>query len=282
MTASVQVAGSIPDYETYDYTATWRGRSIEDSAERHLVLAWTKGTKGGETCLELGGGFGRITRILEPRFRKVFMLDYSMRNLRSASLRLKRTTLVRSTFAGLPFDDNTFDWVFLIRVMHHVTDPDSLLSEVARVGRNGGTFVLGIANEKLTGDRHTTSHALKRVTPEGHRIYSTPLGRYSSAALEMQEVRGVGAFDNRVGRALERFSEPLASLDFHTSRIWPIKPMLFIRFRVTKEEKEGRVDPRVRCGACPSGRIVRAKCDTCGKSYGRPVIDLVKDDAAGA
>jgi hypothetical protein len=104
---------------------------------------------------------------------------------------------------------------------------------VVRVSRDGATFVLGFANE-FEGRRSRES-VFVRVTREGHRIYSTPLGRYRHAGLKRVEVRGVGAFDNRVGRRLERLW-PLGTLDLMTSRLWPAKSMLFVRYRVTKPE----------------------------------------------
>ena len=256
---TTELGDEIPDYETFDYSTVWKGRGIEDRAEKEIVSRWAK----GETGIELGGGFGRITQVLEKRLGQMFMLDYSLSNLRRASSRLERTTLIRDTLDKLPFDDNVFDFVALIRVIHHVPDPDSLLAEVVRVSRNGGTFVLGIA-------QHIRPRRSIMVTPGRHRIYPTPLGRFGHPGLERVEILGVGAFDNRIGRRVERLS-PLVTLDVKTSRLWPAKPMLFARYRVRKAE--GKNEPRVKCGC--GGTIVEGRCDRCGRSYGR-IIDLVQ------
>jgi SAM-dependent methyltransferase len=262
----------IPDYEKFDYSTVWRGRAIADIAEREIVSRWAKGGNG----IELGGGFGRITSVLERRVDNMFMLDYSLRNLRSASLRLKKTTLVRTSLdRGLPFDDDVFDFVALIRVIHHVPDPDFVLSEVVRVTKPGGTFVLGIANEIIR--RRPKTRVLLKVTSGGHRIYTTPLNKFGWPGLERVEIRGVGTFDNRIGRALGRLY-PLAALDLATSRLWPGKPMFFVRYRISKREAAGRSDaraPLVRC-TC-GGHIVDGRCDRCGLSYGK-IIDLVGDE----
>ncbi|HVB95452.1 MAG TPA: class I SAM-dependent methyltransferase [Nitrososphaerales archaeon] len=260
MVLTTEAGDVIPDYETFDYSTVWRGRGIEDRAEKEVVSRWAT----GETGIELGGGFGRITQALERSLGQTFMLDYSLSNLRRASSRLKKTTLIRDSFDRLPFDDSVFDFVALIRVIHHVPDPDSLLGEVVRVARNGGTFVLGIANHPIRKRRSML------VTPGRHRIYPTPLSRYGHAGLERVEILGVGAFDNRIGRRAERLF-PLATLDVKTSRLWPAKPMLFVRYRVKKEE--GKNDPQVRC-VC-GGTLLDRRCAKCGRSYGQ-IIDLVK------
>ena len=267
MSLTTESNREIPDYERYDYSKVWRGRGIEDRAEKELVSRWAV----GETGIELGGGFGRLTQVFEKRIGQMFMLDYSLSNLRRASSRLKKTTLVRSSLEKLPFDDSVFDFVAIIRVIHHIADPDSLLAEVVRVSRNGGTFVLGIANE--IDKRGSKGSVLVKVTPEGHRIYSTPLSRFGHAGLERIEVLGVGAFDNRVGRMVERLA-PLASLDLMTSRLWPAKSMLFVRFRVTKVGSKN--EPQVRC-AC-GGAILGRRCERCGRSYGQ-IIDLVQNQS---
>lgn len=263
MSRTGEPASEIPDYERYDFSTVWKGRGIEDTVEKEIVSRWAT----GETGVDLGGGFGRITGAIEKRLGRTFLLDYSMSNLRRALSRLEKTTLVRASLERLPFDDGVFDFVALIRVMQHIHEPDSLLKEVVRVARDGATFVLGIANEENWG-RHKDVVRVK-VTRTGHRIYSTPLRRYRTPGLQMAEIRGAGAFDNVIGRRAERLW-PLGALDLATSRLWPAKSMLFVRYRVRKGPV--RNEPRVRC-AC-GGAIQGRRCDRCGRSYGE-IVDLV-------
>jgi SAM-dependent methyltransferase len=260
----------IPDYESYDYSTVWRGRTIEDRVERAVVSNWAK----GETGIELGGGFGRITQAIEERIPHTFMLDYSLANLRRASKRLRRTTLVRATLDRLPFDDDSFDFVALIRVIQHIPDPDALLDEVVRIGRQDGTFVLGFVVRRYTGGWEQADSY--RVTPEGHRVYPTPLRRFRHPGLERVEILGVGAFDNAIGRRAARLW-PLAALDLRTSRLWPAKPMLFVRYRIRK--RAGKNEPHVlcKCGGSIDGR----SCNRCGRPYGR-IIDIVQETAEPA
>lgn len=277
------MASEIPDYESYDYTRVWKGRGLEDMAEREVVRRYAAGSERHGTALELGGGFGRITQTLEPVFQRVFMIDYSLSALRRAARVLRKTTLVRSGLESLPFEDNTFDFVTMVRVMQHIPDPYRLLGEVARVARPGGMFILGIANEAFTGYGRVTEHTLGWTTPEGHRVYVTPLSRYGSAALRRQEVRGVGVFDNRLGRRLDRL-EGLSSLDVATARLWPVKTMLFARFSV---EKAGGVpDFREPSVLCPCGGRFDASSGRCGSCQRRTredgIIDLVSEETVVA
>ena len=49
--------------------------------------------------------------------------------------------------AHLPFGDSTFDLCLAIEVLEHVPEPDALLREIARVGRNA--VVLSVPHEPL-------------------------------------------------------------------------------------------------------------------------------------
>src|ERR1700744_355823 len=48
----------------------------------------------------------------------------------------------------LAFDDNSFDGVILDNVLEHITDPTTLLTEINRVLRNGGKFIIGVPGIK--------------------------------------------------------------------------------------------------------------------------------------
>jgi len=220
----------VPDYENYDYRGEWRSRDIENAAERELVRSWVSGVG---SCLELGGGFGRITEVLESCVPEVVMVDFSKRNLSLASARLKRAMFLRCDLRGIPFEDSSFDCVVVIRVLHHIDDLRVVLDEVVRVGRDGGTVVLGVPNTILGRYRGVRSNQQVLIGPCGHRAYVRPVGAYAHPSLELIERRGLGIFENPVGRRLSRLSV-LSGIDVATSRAWALKPELFMRFRVRK------------------------------------------------
>jgi len=218
----------VPDYESYDYERDWSRREATDRAERKLLSDWIE---PGNACLELGGGYGRLTSVLEQKFGQTVMLDFSRRNIAKASLRLKATGIARGTVGRIPFKDSTFDTVVAVRVLHHVPDLAGVIAEMARVSRDGGCLILGVPNTaRVDGPLKNSFVALG---PQGHRIYSAPLKAYAHSSLRRVEVRGLGLFDNRVGRFL-RAQDALCWLDVATSAAWVLKPEVFMKFRVEK------------------------------------------------
>ena len=220
----------VPDYESYDYLGEWRSRDIQSAAERELIAGWVP--RAGY-CLELGGGFGRITEALEGCAAEVVMVDTSRRNLSLASAHLTKAMLLRGDLREIPFGDSTFDCVVVVRVLHHLDDLRPVMDEIVRVGRDGGMLILGVPNTVLGRYRGVRSNQQALIGPCGHRAYVRPIGAFDHPSLQLEERRGLGMFDNPLGRRLGRFGA-LSGVDVITSRAWFLKPELFMRFRIRK------------------------------------------------
>ena len=227
---SVEQGHEVPDYENYDYRAEWVDRSIEDRAEKELILGML-GNHGD--CLELGGGFGRVTSALEPHFHRTVMLDYSVSSLRIARARVGKATLVRSDIRTLPFKEDSFESALAIRVLHHVQDLRPLVGELVRVCRDGAEVLFGVPNPRLGLYGRVGRNQRVIIGRWDHRAYVHDLDDYSRPELDLVEIRGSGMLDNRVGRRLKHFPR-LSKLDVVTSRAWFLKPELFLKYRVNK------------------------------------------------
>jgi len=221
----------VTDYERYDYSREWANKEIEDLAEKRILSSWIK---SAEACLELGGGFGRLTGLFERYFSRVVMMDFSKFNIHRASQNLTKTDIIRSEFQKIPFRDGTFDYIFLIRVVHHLPDPLVVLKEIERVAKNGCTLVVSAPNPALTKYRRLRSNTLVAKGQFGHRIYVAPLNYYSSGGVLKEKARlGTGMFENFIGMKLHRLTF-LHLADVLVSPLWQLKPNIFMKFTVNK------------------------------------------------
>jgi ubiquinone/menaquinone biosynthesis C-methylase UbiE len=110
------------------------------------------GLKPGERTLEIGPGTGYFTpliaRSVSPGGRhEIFdlqqkMLDHTMRKIEAAGLS-DVVTATQGDATELPFEDNTFDAVTMCAVLGEIPDQGKALSEIFRVLKPGGRFVIG-------------------------------------------------------------------------------------------------------------------------------------------
>lgn len=99
-----------------------------------LVMEFTPNQFGDCTLLDLGAAEGYVgLEIADRTGVRVTLADVQDRN---------RTALPYVVYDGrvLPFDDDTFDAIVLVYVLHHAESAETLLSEAARV--SGGPIII--------------------------------------------------------------------------------------------------------------------------------------------
>ena len=109
----------------------------------------------GDEVLEVGVGTG-INAALYPRFVSVTGIDLSEEMLEKAEQRLsardvRNVRLMKMDAARLDFPDDSFDLVYAPCVINVVPDPVAVATEMRRVCRPGGCFV--ILNHFLSSNR---------------------------------------------------------------------------------------------------------------------------------
>lgn len=141
----------ICDYEGSDYRQRFwegQGREYEDLTERVALRRILP--KTGSTLIEIGAGFGRLAAEYQG-YDKVVLFDYSRSLLRDAQARLgndPRFIFVAGNWYDMPFVDGLFDTLVQIRSLHHSAEPAALFSQLARISRPGGSYILEFANKK--------------------------------------------------------------------------------------------------------------------------------------
>ncbi len=145
---------------------------------------------GHETICDLGAGEGYVGAALADRGHEVQLADVVDRN---------RSELPLIGYDGerLPVDDNQFDVVVISYVLHHAADPDAVLAEALRVGRQ--VIVLETVYERQWDRRLVTfldhsANALRGMSPEPLRLDTVDgwLQRLDSLGAEVTTWRWLG------------------------------------------------------------------------------------------
>lgn len=97
------------------------------------------------TVGDLGCGTGQIANVLSRFVKRVIAVDSSNAMLKAAKDRLKdakNIDLRQGDLKALPIDDNKLDAAILMLVLHHLPEPEQVISEMHRVTRVGGSILL--------------------------------------------------------------------------------------------------------------------------------------------
>ena len=131
--------------ETVGRSIAWSGKDVdyyaEGKAEHLLELARRQlGDPGALRALDLGCGVGITDRFLAERFRELHGVDLAPEAVRRAAQTNPGCSYHTYSGGRLPFEDDSFDLVFTICVLHHVpaSERDEFAREMRRVLRPGG------------------------------------------------------------------------------------------------------------------------------------------------
>ncbi len=100
--------------------------------------------------LEIGCGHGFNVSVLSRR-KITVGVDVSAENIAIARRRYPHCDFQVMDMSQMEFEDCEFDECYALDVLEHVDDVDAVVSEVHRVLRDGGTFVVNVPAEKSEG-----------------------------------------------------------------------------------------------------------------------------------
>ena len=114
------------------------------------------GLKPGERILDMGAGAGRHAFEVFRRGADIVALDYSLADLKDVSGLFSamagagevpegtHSATVNGDGTGLPFGDDTFDFIICSEVMEHIPDDSAAAAELTRVLKPGGLLAVTV------------------------------------------------------------------------------------------------------------------------------------------
>lgn len=277
----------ICDYEGSRYrTEFWENgnRQYEDLAERIALKHMLP--PQGRRLIEVGAGFGRLADMYGG-YEQVVLVDYARTQMEEARRYLgddARFMYVVADVYNLPFGDDLFDALVMIRVMHHLTNVPAALTELRRILGASGTAVVEHASKCHT--KAILRWLLRRQAwnpfdLEPHEFVELNIDfhpkwmrrQFAAAGFSVEAVRTVSHYrlpwlkkmiPAKILAGLDGLAQP-------SGRWWQVTPSIFLQ---AAPQKEPRIVPSgefFKCPACGNPRLQPAEnsldCPVCYKRW---------------
>ena len=144
----------IPYYNdpAFNYRQYWQTREYENQAEKmalkRLLKLIPKSQRG--SIIDIGAGFGRLTPDYAPLFQNCLLVEPSEKLLAEAkkiNRRYDNLSFKESYVEKLPVEKESLDVVLMVRVAHHLPDLEEMITEVKRILKPEGYFIMEFANK---------------------------------------------------------------------------------------------------------------------------------------
>jgi ubiquinone/menaquinone biosynthesis C-methylase UbiE len=162
------------DNSDFNYLRYWDNRTYENDSEAIAIKKLLRGLKF-ESATDLGGGYGRISKLLAKYSKKVILAEPSQKQLDLAKDFLKKDKsiqILKTQADAIDIENNSQDLVTMIRVMHHLPKPAAEFKEISRILKKDGYFMLEIANKKHFLNRIRSAIKFKSISDEPEDIRS--------------------------------------------------------------------------------------------------------------
>ena len=202
----------------WDDHADWWQREFTDGVDpeytEQILPVIGESLGGAGAVLDIGAGEGQVARHLASIGCEVVGIDPITAQVRLARHRAGGPTYAQALADALPFQSARFDAAVACLVFEHIDELDAALSEVARVLRPGGTFLILLNHPLLqTPNSGWIDDQLIDPPEQYWRI-----GPYLTEASTLEEVQK-GVFIRFVHRPLSRYVNALASVGLTVARM---------------------------------------------------------------
>ncbi|KKU03206.1 MAG: Phosphatidylethanolamine N-methyltransferase [Candidatus Amesbacteria bacterium GW2011_GWB1_47_26] len=175
----------------FSYPKYWQGRAYEHAAEV-MAIRRLLGKRHFPSGVDIGGGYGRLASTLLQFCDQLTLVEPSSKQRRFVLADVK-IVVGTSDSTGLPA--SSFDFVSIIRVLHHLPNPQSALQEAHRLLKPDGLLLLEFANSLNIKSRIASFIA-------GHPISTLPLERRRASNIRRGSIPFVNHHPQSILKAL--------------------------------------------------------------------------------
>ena len=117
---------------------------IENIGNEYFDIVDFSKFDGHSSALDVGCGSGRWSIYLSSKFTNVYAMDPSKAIYAAANLTkdIPGIHLIKASAENIPFEDETFDLVISLGVLHHIPDTQKALNSIVKKVNKGGQCLI--------------------------------------------------------------------------------------------------------------------------------------------
>ncbi len=117
---------------------------IENIGDEYFDIVDFSKFDGHSSALDVGCGSGRWSIYLSSKFTNVYAMDPSKAIYAAANLTkdIPGIHLIKASAENIPFEDETFDLVISLGVLHHIPDTQKALNSIVKKVNKGGQCLI--------------------------------------------------------------------------------------------------------------------------------------------
>ncbi|MEK7090898.1 MAG: class I SAM-dependent methyltransferase [Patescibacteria group bacterium] len=175
----------------FSYLNYWQGREYEHAAEDIAIRRLLK-KRHFSSGIDIGGGYGRLAPTFLKFIDQLTLVEPSSKQRKLAPKNVKTIT---GTSDSTSLPDSSSDFVSIVRVLHHLPDPQPTLKEIHRLLKPDGLLLLEFANSLNIKSRIVSFFS-------GQPISSLPLERRRASNIRRGSIPFVNHHPQSVLKAL--------------------------------------------------------------------------------
>jgi SAM-dependent methyltransferase len=132
--------------EEWNRFASFSDEQIKAAGEQYFDIVTEEMLNKNSTVLDIGCGTGRWSKFISPRVKFVEAIDPgdAVKAAVPFTAACGNVRITQAGFGAIPFEKNTFDFVFSLGVVHHLPDTQAAITEAASMVKPNGWLLLYI------------------------------------------------------------------------------------------------------------------------------------------
>ncbi|CAN5413021.1 hypothetical protein BH09BAC5_BH09BAC5_22490 [soil metagenome] len=132
--------------EEWNRFGNFSDEEIKKAGEQYFDIVTKEMLNENSFVLDIGCGSGRWSKFISPRAKFIEAIDPG--SAVNAAVQLTNSCdnvrITQAGFGGIPFEKESFDFVFSLGVVHHLPDTNGAVKEAAAMVKKGGWLLLYI------------------------------------------------------------------------------------------------------------------------------------------